>query len=255
MDKVMKVFGAFVILAIGVLGFFGFGEFSSDSGVRVASFNGQVFGDAKLEKVGVDYYVDLIRGYDVFFLLEIRDLDGSSFDEVCLAMGEYNYSCVVSERSGRSSSKEAVGIFWDGGKVNFSYVYSLNDSGDFFEREPVVVGFDGLPEFWVLHLKPANVSSELEALEDAVGVRDKEEGVRDGVVLIGDLNADCGYYSGRGHFLDWVWVVGDDVDTTVGATDCAYDRVVVSGSVEVKGWGVEEVGEDVSDHYLVWVEV
>lgn len=58
-----------VILILGVLGFSSFDSDSSGDGIRVASFNGQIFGDSKIESVGVDYYVELVRGYDVLFLL------------------------------------------------------------------------------------------------------------------------------------------------------------------------------------------
>jgi len=247
-----------VVLIAGVFGgFLGFGGDVGEEGIRVASFNGQIFGDSKIDKVGVDYYVDLIRGYDLFFLLEIRDKDGSSFDAVCDELVDYNYSCFVSERAGRSSSKEQVGVVWDSARVNVSSVYSLNDSEDVFEREPVIVGTDFGHEFWVVHLKPDDVVSEMSALEDVVKNRsaDYADGADEGVVLIGDFNADCSYYSERAHFLDWRWLIGDEVDTTTGRTDCAYDRVVVSDSVNVIGSGVVEIEGEVSDHHLVFVEI
>lgn len=243
-----------ILMGILVLfaGLFGFDLDSSDEeGIRVASFNAQIFGDSKIDKVGVDYYVDLVRDYDVLFLLEIRDKDGSSFDEVCnLTVG---YSCLVSNRSGRSISKEQVGVFYRDG-INVTDYGEVEDSGDFFERDPFWVEFSFSDDrFYVLHLKPDDVSSELEALE--LVVSSKELVVDKDVVLIGDLNADCRYYSERVHFLDWDWVIGDGADTTVGKSDCAYDRVVVSEGVRVLGSGIVEVDSEVSDHHLIWVEI
>jgi len=236
-----------VIVGVLVLvaGFFGLGG-EDVEGIKVASFNGQVFGDSKIGKVGVDYYVDLVRDYDLFFLLEIRDKDGSSMIEVCDSLAAYNYSCLVSERAGRSSSKEQVGVIWDLNEVNVSYVYSVDDLNDSFEREPVVVE-SSAGTFWVVHLKPSNVSQELDALETMID---------EDVVLIGDLNADCDYYDAdkETHFDSWDWVIGDEVDTTSGESDCAYDRVVAR-NVDVIGSGVEEIDSEVSDHNLVWVRI
>jgi len=246
--EIIKILMSILILLAGLFGFdLDSGE---EEGLLVGSFNAQVFGDSKIEKVGAEYYVDLVRDYDLFFLLEIRDKDGSSFDSVCEALVEYNYSCLVSERAGRSSSKEQVGVIYRDG-LNVSLVEVL-DEGDFFEREPVVVVANGTT-FYVLHLKPSDVSNELSSLEKVLGVRSQGLG---GVVLIGDLNADCLYYDNdkESHFDSWDWWTGDGVDTTSGATDCAYDRVV-SRDVEVLGSGAVEIDEDVSDHNLIWVEL
>ena len=57
------------------------------------------------------------------------------------------------------------------------------------------------------------------------------------MLFLGDFNADCSYV--RPH--DWAairlrssevfkWLIPDSADTTVGNSDCAYDRIVVCGS-------------------------
>jgi len=66
----MGVVGVIVVLVLGGVGYFMMG--SNSGGLKVASFNGEVFGDAKISNVGVDYYVDLVSDYDLFFLLEIK---------------------------------------------------------------------------------------------------------------------------------------------------------------------------------------
>ncbi len=249
----MEIGEVLIGLLILLAGVFGFDLGEDEEGIRIASFNAQIFGDSKIDKVGVDYYVDLISGYDVFFLLEIRDKDGSSFEELCnVTVG---YSCFVSERSGRSSSKEAVGVFYRDG-VNVTAFGEIEDEGDSFERDPFWVEFNFSDDrFYVLHLKPAEVSDELRSLEAAIGR--EPLAFRKGIVLIGDLNADCSYYNAvkETHFDDWDWIVGDEVDTTTGKTDCAYDRIVVSSGVRVLGSGVVEIGKEVSDHHLIWTEI
>lgn len=57
------------------------------------------------------------------------------------------------------------------------------------------------------------------------------------MLFLGDFNADCKYVKAH----DWVsirlrssevfkWLIPDSADTTVGNSDCAYDRIVVSGA-------------------------
>lgn len=57
------------------------------------------------------------------------------------------------------------------------------------------------------------------------------------MLFLGDFNADCKYVKAH----DWPsirlwssqvfkWLIPDSADTTVGNSDCAYDRIVVSGA-------------------------
>lgn len=57
------------------------------------------------------------------------------------------------------------------------------------------------------------------------------------MLFLGDFNADCKYVKAH----DWAsirlrssevfkWLIPDSADTTVGNSDCAYDRIVVSGA-------------------------
>jgi len=55
-------------------------------------------------------------------------------------------------------------------------------------------------------------------------------------LLLGDFNADCSYVSSTEwagvalHNDDrFTWLIGDEVDTTVANSDCAYDRWVGPG--------------------------
>lgn len=241
-----KVIGGLIGVGVLIVGFLGFSFFGGDS-IRVASFNGEVFGDAKISEIGVDYYAGLIGDYDLFFLLEIRDKDGSSFRKVCDSL--VGYECYLSNRSGRSVSKEQVGVFWRNESLDVIGFGAVDDEEDLFEREPIFVELDNGMVFYVVHLKPEDVALEMGALEEVVGEEDR-------VVLIGDFNADCDYYDDEvgGYFSSWNWVIGDGVDTTTGASDCAYDRVITKG-VRVIDSGVVGIDEDVSDHKLVFLEV
>lgn len=51
------------------------------------------------------------------------------------------------------------------------------------------------------------------------------------VIMLGDFNADCGYVPKKAwknirlrNMEQFNWLIGDEVDTTVGKTNCAYDR-------------------------------
>lgn len=57
------------------------------------------------------------------------------------------------------------------------------------------------------------------------------------MLFLGDFNADCSYVREQ----DWgairlrssevfKWLIPDSADTTVGNSDCAYDRIVVCGA-------------------------
>jgi len=246
MKKEVGLIGAIVLIILGGAGYFFIG--GGDSGLRVASFNGEVFGDAKISNVGVDYYVDLISDYDLFFLLEIRDADNSSFEELCSELD--GYDCYLSGRSGRTISKEAVGVFARS-DLGVLKLEEYNDSEDYFERVPVHIVVDGVM-YWAVHLSLDDVYRELEALE--VLVSSEEFVVSSGTVVLGDMNADCDYYSSGVDFDSWDWVIGDDADTASGFKNCAYDRVITK-NVEVLDSGVREIDVRVSDHNLVWVEI
>ena len=50
-------------------------------------------------------------------------------------------------------------------------------------------------------------------------------------IIAGDMNADCGYLSKTALSETLLktderfrWIIGDEVDTTVAASDCSYDR-------------------------------
>jgi endonuclease/exonuclease/phosphatase family metal-dependent hydrolase len=56
------------------------------------------------------------------------------------------------------------------------------------------------------------------------------------VIILGDLNADCAYYSEKVHSLQIfsrqarVWIE-DHEDTTVSDSHCAYDRIISLGPI------------------------
>ena len=168
-----------------------------------------------------------------------------------------NYSCVSSSRAGRSPSKEQYGVIYKKG-INLTSFTDYNSAvHDRWERPPIEARFNinGYRlTIYNLHTKPINVQKELYYLEELVS--DKGN-----VIILGDLNADCSYYNNKKEteFDYWNWIIKDDEDTTVSATDCAYDRIILNDDSyeEYVRDGIYKKGitKDVSDHYLVWVEI
>lgn len=82
-----------------------------------------------------------------------------------------------------------------------------------------------------IHTKPTDTMAELNHLDDVFRVTSIQFSTQLGMIL-GDLNADCSYLSQtRYNTLDLVlntsftWWIGNDIDTTTGASECAYDRL------------------------------
>jgi len=184
----------------------------------------------------------------VFYLLEIRDADGSSFNELCKALPQY--TCEINRRAGRSSSKEQIGIFYK--NIELTTITDFRDTADNFERPPLLtlwnVGTYQL-QMYAVHLKPDDVKAELAALE--VIVPDASN-----IVIIGDLNADCSYYnpSEEPEFDNLNWIIPDSADTTVSDTDCAYDRILLNNNAKTKFVSyniVTNFTKEQSDHYLI----
>ncbi|XP_069343114.1 deoxyribonuclease-1 isoform X1 [Eulemur rufifrons] len=88
-----------------------------------------------------------------------------------------------------------------------------------------------------LHAAPADAVAEIDALYDVyLDVRQKWD--MEDIMLMGDFNAGCSYVT-PSHWPSirlrtnsaFQWLIPDSADTTVTSTHCAYDRIVVSGSV------------------------
>ncbi|XP_013373183.1 PREDICTED: deoxyribonuclease-1-like 2 isoform X1 [Chinchilla lanigera] len=126
--------------------------------------------------------------------------------------------------------------------VSVMETYQYPDPEDAFSRDPFVVKFSAptcaakelvlIP----LHAAPHQAVSEIDALYDVyLDVINKWD--TDDMLFLGDFNADCNYVRAE----DWAairlrssevfkWLIPDSADTTVGNSDCAYDRIVVCGA-------------------------
>jgi deoxyribonuclease-1-like protein len=246
--------------------------------IKVAAFNIQVLGRTKRSKPEVmEVLVDVAREFDVMLVQEIRDSSGETAPAYLdlINGGGASYAYVESERLGRSTSKESYAYYWDTETVEYieGSAYMYNDTGDVFEREPYVASFrSGGFDFTLvgIHTKPDDAEHEIGNLTAVVAsVLAGAPGEGD-VVVMGDFNADGGYFDedGASPFKaeGYHWVVENSLDTMT-KTDWTYDRIVlldgtylgeyVADSCTVfyfdAAYGIQqELTEDVSDHYPVY---
>ncbi|MDH5589087.1 MAG: endonuclease/exonuclease/phosphatase family protein [Gemmatimonadota bacterium] len=249
--------------------------------IRVAAFNIQVFGRAKLAKEDVvDVLVRTARRFDVLVVQEVRDAEegvADAFLEKINDGSDVRYAMHEGPREGRTSSKEQYVVYYRTPAIQLVAAEVADDSLDVFEREPLLVTLraDSLDfQLVVIHVKPDSAYQELRALEGLVAdLMAANPGERD-VIVLGDLNADCRYLDEDRPDLPlsgerFHWVIGNDQVTTT-ASECTYDRIIltdetlagsyVQGSASVFRFDTEFGLTDrafvrsVSDHYPVYAE-
>lgn len=247
-----------ILLAIFVYSYYSFIK-SQDSYLvnetfTIANWNLQIFGDKKANDTAiVDYYTEKMSRYDIIFVQEIRDKDGSAFDELCNRLPDHE--CVLYSRAGRSFSKEQYGIIYL--KKFDLEVYDYNpDPLDRWERPPIRATIKSGNYYIIaynIHTKPDTATQEIYALEDLI----ENGGIDGNIIVLGDLNADCNYYdeyyeNAFSRAAGWNWVITNSDDTTSGNSNCAYDRIIVNEDAEKDyvAYGIEKTEH--SDHYLVW---
>ncbi|XP_025130774.2 deoxyribonuclease-1-like 2 [Bubalus bubalis] len=214
--------------------------------LRIGAFNIQSFGDSKVSDPGCGGVIaQILAGYDVMLVQEVRDPDLSAVSalmEQINSVSRHEYNFVSSEPLGRDQYKEMYLFVYRKDTVSVVDTYQYPDAEDAFSREPFVVKFSAPSSatkelvLIPLHAAPHHAVAEIDALYDVyLDVIDKWG--TDDILFLGDFNADCKYVREQ----DWPairlrssevfkWLIPDSADTTVGNSDCAYDRIVVCGS-------------------------
>jgi len=200
-------------------------------------------------------------------------------DALSRAAPEADWAWAIGPREGRSSSKEQYLLVYDRRFLELVASETYPDPDDLFERNPLAAYFRAVPpglfDFILIdnHLKPAAAGEEIAALpavaEWAAGLWGESD-----IIIVGDFNADGSYFdeAGLAALLPaprYTSLIGDDADTTLAASDNAYDRMILTESA-LEDWtgraGVLRFDElfdfaalgirprDVSDHYPVWAE-
>jgi len=254
----------------------------SESALRVAAFNIQIFGKTKREKEDVmDVLKKIAQEFDIMLVQEIRDAEEETASYYCQKMNEavgyHKYDFIESERLGRSSSKEAYAYFYNADRVQFiegsEYVY--NDIDDIFEREPYIASFrSGNFDFTLvgIHTKPDDANSEIGHLADLANSILAENPSEKDIIVMGDFNADGSYFNEDNNTnpfksSEFHWVITNDMDTMT-KTNWTYDRMVmmdstfsyeyIENSAAVFYFDIEYGIDDeafvweVSDHYPIY---
>ena len=154
-------------------------------------------------------------------------------------------------------------IVYDEKEVGQRCSLKQNDTG-IMMRQPFVAHFKigNITNFTFLniHTSPKNNREELEGLHTFYQ-KEKQETKND-IMILGDLNADCYYVK-----EDWdiklkkeqfVWLIGDDEDTTTSKSFCAYDRAIITQETNKKfkfKTSIHPTQKEVSDHSLVMIEL
>ncbi|XP_078331806.1 deoxyribonuclease-1-like [Crassostrea virginica] len=256
--------------------------------IRIGSFNIQIFGKTKFGKPEVvQELIKILSRYDIVFIQEIRDSSETYIHSLVDVVNNSTrqdepFSLVVSARLGRTISKEQYAFLYRPSYVSVADVYQYEDPLDMFERPPYAVKFHSdqleMHSFGIigLHSKPTDAFNEINGLSVVYGKVEQRFNTSN-LLITGDLNADCSYLSNTKMAslslrLDtsYKWLIQNSLDTTVGSSDCAYDRFItksstwldniVPGSVKVFQYDEfyqlnEHLAKSVSDHYPIEMEL
>lgn len=261
---------------------------SNQTTVKIASWNIENFGKTKAsDQDRMQTIASIIKEYDVIALQEISNLKEAS-DAGCARNEGFcpgDASCGLIENALSAKlpgykfafspqvKDERYLFIYNPGTVTLigaELVKDSEESGSACDpsetgkmvRQPFKGVFKaGEFDFVLLtaHTSPSDNIDELEGL--AYFYREVEKGDEKDIIILGDLNADCSYLRNESITLkspEFTWIVDDSSDTTVAQTNCAYDRFIFKDTTKedfTGNWGiVSNIGESVSDHYLVWAE-
>ncbi|XP_045238858.1 deoxyribonuclease-1-like 2 isoform X5 [Macaca fascicularis] len=202
-------------------------EAARATALRIGAFNIQSFGDSKVSDPACGSIIaKILAGYDLALVQEVRDPDLSAVStlmEQINRVSEHEYSFVSSQPLGRDQYKEMYLFVYRKDAVSVVDTYQYPDPEDVFSREPFVVKFSapGSAQKLVLiplHAAPHQAVAEIDALYDVyLDVIDKWG--TDDWAAIRLRSSEV-----------FKWLIPDSADTTVGNSDCAYDRIVACGA-------------------------
>jgi deoxyribonuclease-1-like protein len=247
--------------------------------IKIASFNIQVFGRAKLAKPAVmEVLADVVRRFDVVAIQEVR----AATDDILprfiqkINAGGRKYDYLIGPRLGRTSSKEQYAFVYDTATIETDRraLYTVEDPADLLHREPLVASFRvrGPPAneaftFTLVnaHTDPDEVSQEVDALAQAYrAVRNDGRG-EDDIILLGDLNADENHLGALAQQPNIAWAIaGVPTNTRRSHTydNILFSRVATSeftglcGTVDLmRDYQLTvDAALEVSDHLPIWAE-
>jgi hypothetical protein len=248
--------------------------------IRVASFNIQVFGEAKAKKPYVmATLASIIQNFQVVAIQEIRTQDDYFIDNFLRTYVNQNgrtYNKIIGPRLGRTVSKEQYCFLYDTTAIepNPQCIFTVNDPDDLLHREPLVAQFRvrGPPAQQAftfvlidMHTDPDETKNELNALGQVYQAVRRACNGEDDIILLGDLNVDDQHLGALGQ-IDGIRPVVRHTCTNT-RQNAQYDNIVFHGpsTTEFTGkWGVFNFAQqfglninqalEVSDHFPIWAE-
>jgi len=255
---------------------------SQEENLKIGAFNIQVFGVKKASNPKLmNTLAEILRTYDIVAVQEIRDSSQTALPALIKVVNSKgaNYSYVVSERLGRTSSKEQYAYIYDSDRVKLEgepYTYPEPEGTDPFHRQPYIATFEDKNETFSLvlitiHTDPDEATEEINSLSTVLDDTRQICPEEDNFVIMGDLNADGSYFDeDKANALscgEYCWLIDNSMDTTTGDTNCTYDRIIITEDMEPYFTGnsgvfrydlvynlTSEETDAVSDHYPVYAE-
>jgi len=240
-------------------------------GYIIGVHNNQRFGINKSGDMQMmEQLVKIYSKYDILALQEIVDVTGTSPRKLDTMLTSQTY--IISERVGRTTYKEQYAYYYNPSTVQLIASGTYPDRYDLFEREPFMGYFKiGNKDiiFIQCHTKPEDAEKEIRNLKVVVDYYKTQYPNEEDIIILGDLNADCSYFQDNNMVLkEYTWTVTDNYDTTVGNTICAYDRILISGSLNGILVGnatvdrfdtqlnlTQDQAKEISDHYPVYIRL
>ncbi|XP_006807436.1 deoxyribonuclease-1-like [Neolamprologus brichardi] len=257
--------------------------------MKIAAFNVKNLGMKKVNNdIILENLIKIVSRYSLVVMQEVRDPTGKAMEKFLTELNEYRknkshpFKMLSSEPKGRNSHKEQFVFFYRHDEINVTDYYQYEEENeDVLAREPFIVMFE-CPNTVVknlvlipVHIDPDDAENELEALDDVVEDA-RETFETDNIMILGDFNADGRYLNDETREAlsisspPYHWLIDEDADTTTGANDHTYDRIVVYGDEmydavvanSAKPFNFQKayklgkkMAQSISDHYPVEVEL
>lgn len=249
--------------------------------IRIATFNIQVFGEAKLNDPEVmPVIVAILKNFDLIAIQEIRSVTQDIMPHLIdlLNADGRHYDYAIGPRLGRTSSKEQYAFVFDTQTIEIDRykLYTVDDPDDLLHREPLVGWFRARGpapnqaftfSLATVHTDPDEVDQELDVLDDVFfRVRDDPHRGEDDCILVGDFNARASHLRELGRIKGLIKVIDGETPTNTRRT-AQYDNIVFQepATREFTGRGgvfdfrqqynlTQEQAERISDHLPVWAE-
>ncbi len=263
----------------------------TDTTIKIATFNMQIFGKTKLRRPHtLTVLSEIASNFDIIALQEIGSNRSSASEETCneiLRVFVSRINSIVKDDlySYICGNQYAIIYRTDKVKVNDYALYSGTES---FSYTPLTANFNTIKkgdnfDFTIItvHTSPKLAEEEITSLKTAID-EIRELYSEPDVICLGDFNADGSYYDeGDKEWLSgfdpelYITGIPNSCDTTVALSDNTYDRIQMTMSLKsdftgesgvFRFGGIYDITEceggrttagtekSVSDHYPVWCE-